>query len=181
MLRYTAGRSLPTLIRSSYPTLRSSSRVLVQPIRSYLTWYTPPSRLFPLLPREFDYDWNMKDDYFTTKEEKDKYLVTIKDKNLNDKQVKIDFNKSENSLLISINQNLNTKDESKGSESTFQSKFNSKYVFDKSVKVDEIVAEHVNDNVIITIPKVEPTPEEVEKDDIVNISLNKKGPTEPSE
>ncbi|RLV92890.1 Small heat shock protein 21 [Spathaspora sp. JA1] len=162
--------------------------------RAYRNWYGPPLLPPPLplyndpflplplgfhepfAPREFDVDWfgnKSMNEYFETREEKDKHVVSIKDEKLDEKNVNIDFNKNDNSLQISIQQSINQ--EEKGKTSSFSSSFSSNYQFEKPVDVAGILADHGQDVLTITVPKLQ-----VEKDDdVVNIKINKSGKGKP--
>ncbi|EGW29874.1 uncharacterized protein SPAPADRAFT_63493 [Spathaspora passalidarum NRRL Y-27907] len=170
-------------------TAANIPKALIPRVRGYRTWYDPRLPL-PLVPRykdsffrlpeifrdplarDFDINWfdnKSMNDYFQTTEEKDKYVVNIKDANLADKNVKLDFNKNENSLKISIEQKMDQED--KGNTSSFASSFSSNYQFEKPVSVDSIVAEHGKDGLTISLPKLEV--EKDDDDDVVNIKINR--------
>ncbi|CAD1812920.1 Hsp20/alpha crystallin family protein [Candida parapsilosis] len=155
---------LRSKIAKAIPT---QSTALVTPTRAYLTF---PKSL-PTFPQDFfDHDWfndSSITNYFKTKQTPESYQFTITDPNIKNKDVKIDFCKPDNALLVSVNQNLN--EQGKHSQSKFASVFTNKYVFDKPVDYNDIKADHdaKTGEVIITVPKLE-------KDDenLVNIKLN---------
>lgn len=137
--------------------------------RGYLTF----PKALPTFPQDFfEHDW-LSDtsitNYFKTKQTPQLYQFTITDPNIKNKDVKIDFCKPDNALLVSINQKLN--EQGKHSQSKFVSVFTNKYVFDKPVNYNDINADHdaKTGEIVITVPKLEK-----DDDNLINVKLNHK-------
>lgn len=83
-------------------------------------------------------------------EEVDKYVIRFKDDNINNKELRVDFNKEENELKLEIFQ----KHYNETGEEYFVCNFESSVKFDKPVKFEEMIPDTNNGNVSITVPKV---------------------------
>ncbi|CAI5760468.1 unnamed protein product [Candida verbasci] len=157
------------LSRSSIPSIPS-----IPSFRTYLTSWPAISslpRLLPVLTRDIiDYNWINEEksinEYLKTKEESNKYIVTINDPKIKDKTLTLKYLKYENALLVNIKQNINNLN--KNSESIYQSLFESKYYFNQPINYKQIKANNEKDEGIIeiTIPKLQDSKED---ENIINI------------
>ncbi|EGV66150.1 hypothetical protein PSN45_003492 [Yamadazyma tenuis] len=83
-------------------------------------------------------------------EEPGQYVIHFKDDKINQKELRLDFNKEDNELKIEIFQ----KSSNEQDEEYYVSHFESNVKFDKSVKFDEILPSTEDGVVTICIPKV---------------------------
>ncbi|EGW33191.1 uncharacterized protein SPAPADRAFT_50101 [Spathaspora passalidarum NRRL Y-27907] len=107
------------------------------------------------------------DEDLKTTEEKDKYLVTFTqpEGKLNPEDVKIDFHKKQNELVISISHE--EKDENRSTSRSFVSS----RIFAKPINPDDIKADITGGSIKLVLPKVEPDKEE--KPNVVSVKVNK--------
>ncbi|KAI3406733.2 hypothetical protein KGF56_000338 [Candida oxycetoniae] len=87
------------------------------------------------------------DDSLHTDEENDKYIVNYKEPGLNSEDVKIDFDKENNELVI--NMNHKEADEKSSSYKSYESSVK----FSKPIKVDKIEAEIDKNGLNLVLPK----------------------------
>lgn len=107
------------------------------------------------------------DEDMKTEEKPDKYVVSYAQKNINPEDVKVDFHKKENELVISMNHE--EKDEHGSSSKTFTSTMK----FEKPIKFDSIVANITDNGINLELPKVEPDKEEKDEN-VVSVNVSRK-------
>lgn len=100
---------------------------------------------------------------FEMKEDADKYNITLTIPDVKHKEIKVDFVKSENKLVILVSQKKEHKDQ------YYSSSYGRSMVLDKEVNPADINAELTAEGVKINIPKVE--------SDVVNVSVGDSGVT----
>lgn len=112
-------------------------------------------------------DFKELEDVLKVKEEEDKYLVKVKDKNASLKDLLVNYHKKENELEVTISHNYERND-GENRSFTSSSSQTSRLGFDKAVKFEEITADVGEEGVIITVPKAE-----VDSGNVVKININR--------
>ncbi|KAG7193914.1 uncharacterized protein KQ657_005113 [Scheffersomyces spartinae] len=100
---------------------------------------------------------------FEMKEDADNYKISLAIPDIKHKEVKVDFVKSENKLLILVSEKKEDKNQ------YYSSSYSRSMVLDKRVNANDIKADLNGDGVVIDIPKAE--------SDVVNISIKGNGVT----
>lgn len=96
--------------------------------------------------------YNIEDDVKLL-EEADKYIISFKDEDIANKEMKVDYSKEQNELHLRISQNVD-KEEETGYQH-YSNTYESSIKFEKAVNGDDLLAEIDGSNVTITVPKVQ--------------------------
>lgn len=107
------------------------------------------------------------EDVLQVKEDDDRFLVRVKDKNASLKDLLVNYHKKENELVVTVSHNYN-RDDGAGKKFSSTSSETSSVAFSKPVSFEDISADVEEEGIVINVPKAG-----VDESNIHKVNINK--------